>query len=110
MCVPLKQGIRFFPSWKALPNYALSKELGKPRSPYLDFPLELKVNGSLLRFIHSKGESPLALWPHRIRYAMDKWNEQFYHIDLDWCESTFAPLLPSVVVRNSSCLYIGLAY
>ena len=28
--------------------------------------------GSTLRFIHSKGEqfSPLALWPHRLRFAL----------------------------------------
>jgi hypothetical protein len=30
------------------------------------------VFGSTLRFIHSKGEqfSPLALWPHRLRFAL----------------------------------------
>lgn len=58
--IPLEQGIRRVPSWKSLPNYAVNKVSLLLVAPYLDFPVELRVFGSLLRFIHSnKGRTIL---------------------------------------------------
>lgn len=59
--------------------------------------LELKVFGSTLRFIHSKGEqfSPLALWPHRLRFALDSINYVKTNRHVDACERMFAPHLPT---------------
>ncbi|KAG8044296.1 hypothetical protein GUJ93_ZPchr0138g27 [Zizania palustris] len=95
--IPLSQGMTWAPTWKSLPNYGILKMVGVPRSPYLYWPLELKVFGSLLRFIHSYGEqfSPLVLWPHRVRFAFDKMNSIYANQDVDKCESSFAPHLPT---------------
>jgi len=96
--IPLKQGMTWLPTWKAIPNYKVFKGFGLPKSPYIVWPLELKCFGSMLRFIHSKGDqfSPLCLWPSRVRYALDPRNKIYTNLDLDACEKSFAPLLPVV--------------
>lgn len=87
--IPLQQGIRWRPSWKALPNYAVRRVLGMEASPYVYLPLELKAFGSNLRFIHSRGDqmSPLMLSLERIRYAFDARNEAECFNDLTIMES-----------------------
>lgn len=96
--IPLKQGITWLPTWKAIPNYKVFKGFDLPKSPYIVWPLELRCFASMLRFIHSKGEqfSPLCLWPHRTRYALDPFNKIYTNKDLDACEQSFAPNLPTV--------------
>lgn len=96
--IPLKQGITWLPTWKAIPNYKVFKGFGLPKSPYIVWPLELRCFGSMLRFIHGYGEqySPLCLWPHRLRFALDPRNEDFTIKDLNACEQSFAPHLPVV--------------
>nr|YP_009381941.1 hypothetical protein AEK19_MT1521 [Utricularia reniformis]ART31711.1 hypothetical protein AEK19_MT1521 [Utricularia reniformis] len=70
--LPLKLGMSWLPSWKALPNYG--SKGGKmmfegdnplPKSPYFFYLPEWRVFATLIHVIHSKGEqeSPLALWP-----------------------------------------------
>lgn len=96
--VPLKQGISWLPTWKSIPNYKVFKQFGLPKSPYIVWPLELRCFGSMLRFIHSREDqfSPLCLWPPRIRYPLDSRNTAYTNTDLDACENTFAPHLPTV--------------
>lgn len=96
--IPLRQGITWLPTWKAIPNYKVFKGFGLPKSPYIVWPLELRCFASLLRFIHSRGEqfSPLCLWPHRVRYPLDSDNTIYTNKDLDACEQSFAPHLPTV--------------
>lgn len=91
--IPLQQGIRWKPSWKALPNYAVSRVLSMDRSPFVYLPLELKVFGSNLNFIHSYGtqHSPLMLWLDRVRFAFDSLNEQACFRDLAVMEVGIAP-------------------
>lgn len=96
--IPLKQGMTWLPTWKAIPNYKVFKGFDLPKSPYIVWPLELRCFASMLRFIHSRGEqySPLCLWPHRLRFALDPNNKIYTNKDLDACEQSFAPHLPTV--------------
>lgn len=96
--IPLRQGISWSPTWKAIPNYKVFKGFNLPKSPYIVWPLELRCFASMLRFIHGYGEqfSPLCLWPHRLRFALDPSNEATTFNDLAVCETTFAPRLPTV--------------
>lgn len=96
--IPLRQGMTWLPTWKAIPNYKVFKGFDLPKSPYIVWPLELRCFASMLRFIHSKGEqfSPLCLWPSRIRFALDPNNKIYTNKDLDACENSFAPRLPNV--------------
>nr|YP_009380802.1 hypothetical protein AEK19_MT0409 [Utricularia reniformis]ART30676.1 hypothetical protein AEK19_MT0409 [Utricularia reniformis] len=45
---------------------------------------------------HGEQFSPLALWPPQVRFACDASNSSWTNKDIDWCEATFAPILPAI--------------
>lgn len=107
--IPLEQGLRFEPTWKALPTHSLTKRVwvGRRKLPYrkirnfrssfTSFSHELGAFQWLLVVGHSQGTqwSHGCLWPPRIRYAFDVRNKTFTPEDLDWFERRIRPFLPS---------------
>lgn len=90
--IPLKQGMKWIPSWKTLPTYHTLPQLWKlfphmrqRKSPYVAQTMELAAYSSLIRFIHKEGEqwSSGILFPHRVRYPYDVNNKLFSGFDLD---------------------------
>ena len=107
--IPLEQGLRFEPTWKALPTHSLTKrvwverrklpyrKIRNFRSSFTSFSHELGAFQWLLVVGHSQGTqwSHGCLWPPRIRYAFDVKNKTFTPEDLDWFERRIGPFLPS---------------
>ena len=107
--IPLEQGLKFEPTWKALPTHSLTRrvwvermrlqylKVSKSRSSFTSFCHELGAFPFLLGFCHSQGTlfSQGCLWAHRIHYAFDVKNKTFTPEDLDWFERRIGPFLPS---------------
>lgn len=107
--IPLEQGLRFEPTWKALPTHSLTKrvwverrklpyrKIRNFRSSFTSFSHELGAFQWLLVVGHSQGTqwSHGCLWPPRIRYAFDVRNKTFTPEDFDSFERRIGPFLPS---------------
>lgn len=107
--IPLHQGLRFVPTWKALPSgpwysnvlkTSLSKAEATPlvsSSIFSVFFIELASFQALMTFVHARGEqhSQGILWPDFIRYPFDSANDSFSVWSLDWFERRIGPVLPS---------------
>lgn len=117
--VPVNQGIRWIPSWKALPSDRMVKEAikkvpdlvkkyGNVRSPFLSFVWELVAYGTLAHMEHVQEPfliSPTLypsgpLWSKRVRYVYDDTNPKTFMFDLTWFESFVYPTLPSVYKKG----------
>lgn len=86
--IPLHQGMRFMPTWKALPTQKVVQsvlvnrckiplqEALSIKSSFLALPYELASWTSLVEFVHARGEqwSQGYLWPSRTRFALDQNN------------------------------------
>lgn len=105
--IPLSQGMRWIPSWKALPSYMAFRyvysnvfkeksKFSKVKSPFLVQTFELAAFRHLVEFINARGEqwSQGILWPKRTRYAFDTMNKVFSGIDLELFEAQVGPYLP----------------
>nr|DAC76753.1 TPA_inf: RNA-dependent RNA polymerase [Beta vulgaris mitovirus 1] len=108
--IPLKQGMRFEPTWKALPTSKIvqsvlvnrlkvldMKAALKIKSCFLSLPYELAGWTNLVEFVHAGGEqwSQGALWRERVRYPFDCMNKTFTGSDIDWFEEYKGPRLPT---------------
>lgn len=108
--IPLHQGMVWEPTWKTVPTMALAnRELAKHhagtgsrwsgpvRSFFPALMFEMASYASVLQFIHAQGQqwSSGVLWPHRVRYALDKLNEHFTNTDLEEFERRIGPFLPT---------------
>jgi len=107
--IPLRQGISFKPTGKALPTVKVTqsvllyrckmayREVRKVRSCFPAFPFELASWQWLMQYVHSQGMhySQGCLWAERIRYPFDRNNRIFAPTGLDWFEQRIGPLLPS---------------
>lgn len=109
--IPVFQGIRWIPTWKALPSHRLVTESikrGVEMMPSLSkytkflscFPtlwLELMAYQHLMIQDHAL-EQPFSsgvLWAERIRYALDPKKTFWVNHDLTVFERTIGPVLPS---------------
>lgn len=92
--IPLHQGFRWVPTWKALPTFvdlpdafnSIKKEWRRrDNNCFTTLYLEIAAFVQLLTFTHSKGEqwSQGAIWRSRTRFAFDPMNKVFTGSDLD---------------------------
>lgn len=116
--LPLYQGLKFVPTWKALPTHPMTRQVWtermglarnrvrRLRSSFTSFSHELANWTSLLNVVHSNEGlfSPGVLWPPRIRYADDVNNKMFTPSDLDWFEARYRPL-PAQRIRPGYSFY-----
>lgn len=111
--IPLKQGLRFIPTWKSIPtgpwysrfirgmvdnNDKLLKSISlNCRSIFTCFPYEFASFQMLMIFCHSREDqfSQGCLWAPYIRYAFDPYNKWITPLCLDWFESRIGPYIPS---------------
>lgn len=88
--VPLEQGFRFEPSWKALPTWFYvqailrvsgfkKEEVNRAKSPFLSFPFELASWAELVNYTNARPEhwTQGSVWMHCTRYPLDKNNKMF---------------------------------
>ncbi|KAK2995371.1 hypothetical protein RJ640_029003 [Escallonia rubra] len=97
--IPLHQGLKWEPTWKALDTHKLTDTIWRQRlkikrkvsglrSCFTSLPFELAAFQFLLVFTHAQGEqwSQGCLWPSRIRFALDSNKKLFTPTDLDTFE------------------------
>lgn len=111
--IPLKQGMRFIPTWKSVPSCAWYRKLLKrcgtsSQKPFKVFSRktsifhclfsELAAFQFLMNLNHSRQDqfSQGCLWPEYTRYAFDRQtNKYITNWSLEWFERRIGPLLPS---------------
>nr|QVU28731.1 RNA-dependent RNA polymerase [Paris mitovirus 1] len=106
--IPVNQGIRWIPIWKATPNNLLwlhgqaikvgGRLLKKSTSIFTSLLYEMCAYGTLLQLEHATETlfSSGILWRNRVRYALDPMNTTFANIDLTWFEKWIGPTLPRI--------------